>query len=116
MGLGFGRIVFVTLNKVEIVFSLIIFYITFAEVKNQFIKTLVITLTGILALQSSWLRPLLDQRAELIISGQAPPVSLLHITYIVLEFIKIIILFTVGFKNLQLSFFDQNAFLNRKRA
>ena len=52
-----------------------------------------------LALQTVWLLPILDARAELIIQGQLPAPSSLHTIYVVLEVLKVIALAVYGFWN-----------------
>ena len=50
----------------------------------------------VLAVQVAALRPALDRRAEQVIAGSPPPPSHLHVTYIVLEVVKVILLPTLG--------------------
>ncbi|WP_436516618.1 hypothetical protein [Ekhidna sp. To15] len=99
LGLGIGRLVFGALNKVEIVLaaSLIISTILDKSLRTRSFHILSISLT-ILLLQSFWLLPALDARAELFIQGIHPPTSYLHITYIVMEVFKVVALFMYGIK------------------
>jgi len=91
LGLGIGRLVFNALNKVELVFALIviinIFYNTSEILKwqNLFFAFPVI----LLLIQTFWLLPALDARAELHIQGQIVPPSNLHFYYVGLEFVKV---------------------------
>ncbi len=97
LGLGIGRLVFGALNKVEIVFalSMVISSIADKNLKERSLLALSIPLL-VLLLQSTWLLPALDARAELIIQGTPPPFSHLHLLYIVMENIKVICLFIYG--------------------
>ncbi|MEO9484322.1 MAG: hypothetical protein ABJG47_12775 [Ekhidna sp.] len=99
LGLGIGRLVFSALNKVEIVLaiSLIISSIADKQIKTKAFAVLGITVF-ILLLQTAWLLPALDARAELFIQNTPPPSSYLHLTYIILEFIKVTLLFIYGIK------------------
>lgn len=95
LGLGIGRLVFNALNKVEwvlafiVILNLIIAHTEIFTLKNitYFIPVF------ILLLQSFWLLPKLDARAELYITGQNIPESNVHLFYIILEIIKVICLF-----------------------
>ncbi len=95
LGLGIGRLVFNALNKVEwvlafiVILNLIIAHTEIFTLKNitYFIPVF------ILLLQSFWLLPKLDARAELYITGQNIPESNVHLVYIILEIIKAICLF-----------------------
>jgi hypothetical protein len=100
LGLGIGRLVFGALNKVEIIFCLIILLSILIK-KIQFVKIeklLIAIPLLILVAQTFWLLPVLDARAEIIIQGNKPPESYLHLTYIVTEFIKVICLSIFGIK------------------
>jgi len=99
LGLGIGRLVFSALNKVEWVFSLAILI--------QFLinrKLLSFTLGffyipfAILILQTIYLLPDLDVRAELIILGETVPSSSMHFFYIALEVVKVICLTIFGIR------------------
>ena len=104
LGLGICRLVFNALNKVELVFALIviinIFYNTSEILKwqNLFFAFPVI----LLLIQTFWLLPALDARAELHIQGQIVPPSNLHFYYVGIELVKVASLTIFGltfFKN-----------------
>ncbi len=99
LGLGIGRIIFNALNKVEWVFAFIIFLNLFFKSNNVFTNVNVIfsLIVIILLLQTFWLLPMLDNRAELYIQGKEVPASSIHFYYIGLETIKVIALFIIGF-------------------
>ena len=50
----------------------------------------------ILLLETVWLLPVLDARAELVITGAEPPFSRMHLIYIAFDAIKVIALMTLG--------------------
>lgn len=100
LGLGIGRLVFHALNKVELVLSVVIIASMFyGNVKNLkwdhlffFIPFLIVIL------QSTWLLPVLDARAEMHIQGLHVPPSNLHFYYIGMEVIKVVCLIIFGIK------------------
>lgn len=97
LGLGIGRLVFQMLNRIEIVLAIImaaVFLIKKSERGLPFYLFLVVA--AILILQTFWLLPVLDMRAELVIAGETPPGSSEHIVYIVVEALKILLLFAMG--------------------
>ncbi len=100
LGLGIGRLVFQALNKVELVLSVTIIaamlYSGISEFKWKYIFFLFPFL--ILTIQSIWLLPLLDARADMHIQGHNVPSSNLHFYYVGLEAIKVICLIIFGIK------------------
>ncbi|MEQ8624956.1 MAG: hypothetical protein RJQ00_12415 [Vicingaceae bacterium] len=99
LGLGIGRLVFGALNKVEWVLAVAILLNQLYDFNAIRIKKLLWFLIPLLLviLQTLWLLPALDQRAELIIQGQLLPPSNLHFYYVAAELVKIICLFVFGF-------------------
>ncbi|HQU90693.1 MAG TPA: hypothetical protein PLK77_00275 [Pyrinomonadaceae bacterium] len=97
LGLGIGRLVFFALNKMEIVCSVLLLFAFWRGRSNSHVETgsfgLVLL---ILVLETVWLLPVLDARAELVISGAEAPFSGMHIVYIVLDLVKLIALMTLG--------------------
>lgn len=96
IGLGIGRLVFGTLNKIELLFSflLIVFsFITRPPVKFRYLFGL---LCIILLFQTIWLLPALDERAQIIIDGGIPSEKSPHMIYVVAEMIKLISLISAG--------------------
>lgn len=104
LGLGIGRLVFNALNKVELVFAIVIliniFWQTSDILKWQNIAFAVPF--ALLLIQTFWLLPALDARAELHIQGQLVPPSNLHFYFVGMELVKIVGLSLFGitlFKN-----------------
>lgn len=103
VGLEIGALVFAALNKVEILFSIILI-ISIIALKNskfsiQFLYPFYIAIV-ILMLQSFWLLPTLNERALLIIQGIEVVESKLHVTYVIMEVLKVIGLLIFGVKQL----------------
>lgn len=97
LGLGIGRLVFAALNKVEWVLALAIAFSLFRQqgglggINRLFLVPLLVLLV-----QTLWLLPALDARAELHIQGAVVPDSFLHVYYVLAEVIKIGCLLTFG--------------------
>lgn len=98
IGLGIGRLVFNTLNKVEWVLAAIVVVTammhtnTLFSARNAFLLLAVI----ILILQTAWLLPTLDARAQLVIENKPLPPSNLHYLFIGVEVLKIAGLFAAA--------------------
>ncbi|MBK6392226.1 MAG: hypothetical protein IPF70_17000 [Saprospiraceae bacterium] len=92
LGLGIGRLIFNALNKVELVFALVVI-INILWNSSDILKwqnlAFAIPLT-LLLIQTIWLLPALDARAELHIQGQFVPPSNLHFYYVGMELVKVV--------------------------
>lgn len=98
LGLGIGRIVFNALNKVEWVLAITI-AINLLFAKNTIFQwnTIAYLIPLLLLLvQTVWLLPLLDARAQLHIDGTAVPPSNLHFYFIAVELVKVVSLVVFG--------------------
>lgn len=111
LGLGIGKLVFGVLNKIEMLFSvlLIIMYAGIFKELNRWHFIAFITLVLIVLIQSIFLLPILDDRADMIISGNTPESTYHHIIYIVAEIIKLFLLFVLFVKSFRL---NQGSFSN----
>lgn len=104
LGLGIGRLIFNALNKVELVFALVVIINIFwnsSDILKWKNLAFAIPLT-LLFIQTFWLLPALDARAELHIQGQFVPPSNLHFYYVGMELVKVVGLSLFGitlFKN-----------------
>jgi hypothetical protein len=97
LGLGIGRIVFQTLNKIEIIFAVLMLVSLFIQrPKTKFPIYAFAVILILLILETVWLLPVLDARAEQVINGTAAPFSNTHIFYIVFDAIKLLLLFALG--------------------
>lgn len=97
LALGIGYVVFHALNTVEIVLCVMMAASWFfAKPKGKFTLILFGIIGSILALQTFWLFPLLDERTMQVINGTAEPYSGLHVFYIVFDSIKVLLLFSLG--------------------
>lgn len=98
LGLGIGRIVFDALNKVEWVFAIaaLLNLLFGAERIKKWSNLFLIIPLAILLLQTFWVLPALDARAELHIQNQFVPPSSLHFYYVGMEAVKVICLAIFG--------------------
>ena len=100
IGLGIGRLVFSALNKVEWLLAIVIIANLFMTNSKllSFQNLLYFIPIIILLLQTFWMLPALDARAELYIKGQIPPTSTLHYYFVGMEIIKVACLTIFGIK------------------
>lgn len=100
LGLGIGRLVFNALNKVEWVLALSILANLFSGGDRPFSlkNTLFFLSLLLLVLQTFWLLPDLDARAESLIQGNELANSNLHWYYVLMEVVKTVCLFIFGIK------------------
>ncbi len=99
-GLSIGKLVFKALNRVEIIIALLLIsvqYILRKEKRNKDLLFLLVPFT-ILILQTFYLLPSLEHRANLHIQQLAVPQSWHHLIYVLLELLKISFLLYVGIK------------------
>lgn len=95
IGLGIGKLIFGALNKIEWVFAIAVCASVLLQGRPVF-TTAHITLAlivVILVLQTVWLLPALDVRAEQYIRQQPVEPSNLHLWFVGAEVIKVISLF-----------------------
>jgi hypothetical protein len=97
LGLGVGRLVFYALNKVELVLA-VLFVVALLSHRpaTRFAIGAAGVVIALLLLETFWLLPALDARAEAVISGAAQPFSYTHIIYIAFDALKFILLFALG--------------------
>src|SRR5690606_5558515 len=83
IGLGIGRLVFGALNKIEWVFAVVVTVSAFTNRKSlvHFSNIFLWAVIAILFIQTVWLLPALDERAELYIQGKTVAPSRLHIWF-----------------------------------
>lgn len=91
LGLGIGKLVFGALNKIEIVFSLLLLGFVghqYRQLDNS-ILIIIALLVSIIAIQSIWLFPILDARIDTLQQGLEAAKTNHHLYYVVLEVLKI---------------------------
>ncbi len=100
IGLGIGRLVFNALNKMEWIFAIaIVAGLLISKQAWPLIDNMLFYIPVLLlVLQTVWLLPALDMRAEMRIKGLETPPSSLHLYYVLIEIIKVACLFIFGIK------------------
>jgi hypothetical protein len=98
LGLGIGRLVFGALNKIEIFFCVSLIILSFITDSFKSIIYWFGIVTIILIIQTLWLLPALDARAQLVIDGGMPSKDSPHIYYVIGELVKLISLIVLGLK------------------
>lgn len=89
VALDVGRYTFIWLSRVEVVLGVAILSAAIAQNPKAWTIWVAGLLLAIVAGQFFWLLPLLDARVEVILQGDVPPPSSLHITYIFAEVAKL---------------------------
>ncbi|TDM00338.1 MAG: hypothetical protein C4K58_03720 [Flavobacteriaceae bacterium] len=97
IGLSIGKLVFFALNKIEIILWVSVSYGCYGVKNSQNFK-IWIGLSLVLWLQTLYLLPVLDERADRIISGEPLPPSFHHLMYIILEACKLVLLSFLAYK------------------
>jgi len=100
IGLGIGRLVFNALNKTEWVFvaTIVASFFISKETLFTFDKITFYIPVALLIIQTFWLLPALDARAEMHIKGLEVPPSNMHFYYVAMEIIKIVCLVLFSIK------------------
>lgn len=100
IGLSIGKKVFTALNRMEWTFLLAYLSVLFFAVKPKKSEILIISVTVavILSIQTFFLLPALVERANQIISGKTVGKSLVHISFGILEVLKVSGLIFLGFR------------------
>lgn len=88
-----GRATFAVLNRVELGCAVLSLGLLAAGVSRAFVVRLASGLAVLgLLLETLWLLPALDERAQVVIDGGTPPASGLHDAYVGIEAAKIVTL------------------------
>lgn len=97
LGLGIGRIVFSALNRVEwvLAFAVVCHMLVSKELKTGK-SFFIIPVLVLLIMQTFWLLPALDTRAQMHIDGLPVAASNLHFIYVATEVIKVSALSVFG--------------------
>ena len=96
IAVGIGRLVFSTLNRIEIVLCILLSWSLMRGSRTPIKWRAFGVIVAIVATQTFWLLPALDARAQLLFDGTPPEPSLHHILFIGIEGIKVVALFILG--------------------
>ena len=100
IGLSIGKLVFTALNKMEWFFAAVLFIAYFFS-KTPLLSSsaiLFVIAVCLLLVQTFWLLPALDARANMVISGQSVAASSLHWYFVFAEILKLGSLLVLGFQ------------------
>ncbi len=100
--LDVGRHVFGALNVVERIFSVFLLIVVFYRYTDKVVVVAGIIIFTFIVAQSGYLLPELDENAQLIMLGMQPEKSSVHMTYIVMEVLKVGALFVLGLRQVKL--------------
>jgi hypothetical protein len=100
IGLGIGKLVFNVLNKMEWVFALILLIFYFFNKQQIAVSCTILFALAVwmLIMQTFWLLPALDARANRVISGKTLAASSLHWYFVAAEVIKVGSLIILGYQ------------------
>jgi len=104
--LDVGRHVFGALNGVERVFSVFLMVVIFYQYTDKLVVGAGVLVVTFIVAQSGYLLPELDENAQLIMQGMQPEKSSVHMTYVVMEILKVVALFVLGLRQIEL--FEMN--------
>lgn len=98
VGLSIGKKIFTALNRTEWVFFILYlcFWLFGSRTGFTVLAALSLLVLAILVLQTVYLLPQLNRRADLILEGKTPGKSVVHFYYVFLEFIKVGSLLTLA--------------------
>ncbi len=103
IGLSIGNLVFMTLNRIELVLLSIVWVLLLLVFRKRLkLLTSGIIMLGILSAilltQTLFLLPELIHRGEIIINGGHPTNSFVHLWFVGLEFMKLVLLISLSLK------------------
>ncbi len=100
IGLSIGKKIFTALNRMEWVFLIAYFTILFFVIRPQKKDVVLVSVlvAVFLAVQTFFLLPALVERANQIINGQTVGKSLAHVSFGILEVLKVTGLIFLGFR------------------
>ena len=98
LGLSIGRLVFRALNRIEWVFAIVLAVSVVIQTgySVSVVKSCLLVIVVLLVLQTAWLLPALDARAQRVIDNRQVESSRIHIAFITAELAKVALLLTVG--------------------
>ncbi|BAX80584.1 hypothetical protein [Labilibaculum antarcticum] len=97
-GLDVGMHVFGALNLVERFFAAMLLVYVFVYYTDKLVVLAGLTIFTFVIAQSGYLLPELNEHAQLIIQGMQPEKSSAHLMYGLMEFVKLIALVVLGFR------------------
>ncbi len=100
--LDVGSHVFGALNMVERLFSVCLLIYVFIYYTDKVVVVTGLTIFTFIIAQSGYLLPELKQHSQLIMQGMVPEESSVHKMYVIMEVVKLIALFVLGFRQIKI--------------
>lgn len=102
VALEVGMYVFGALNMVERFFSAALLVYVFIYYTDKIVVVTGITIFTFIIAQSGYLLPELNVHAQLIMQGMVPQKNSVHLMYVLMEVLKLIALFVLGFRQVKI--------------
>ena len=96
IGLGIGRLIFLALNTVELLFAIVISAMLFVHQTPLTLDVAFVVAGTALLLQLVVVRPLLARRTTEVLAGDEGERSRAHHVYVALELVKVVALIVAG--------------------
>ena len=93
-----GRHTFQFFNKLEVVALAILLILVFRATRDSLTRGLASLIGLLLLFQTIWLLPMLDQRVFIVLQGQTPPESRLHLVYIACDVWRFLLLVSIAWR------------------
>lgn len=103
VGVDVGRYTFQWLNRLEWGAVLLLIPLLWKGTSSLWVRAAGAGVALIVALETFWLLPVLDERSEIVIQGGEAPPSNLHKVYIAIDLAELILLIGAGFATLYLA-------------
>lgn len=97
VALDVGRHTFMIFNWVEIILTVLLLVLMFST-SQRWVRAAAVGIAIIVATQTFWLLPALDARVQIILDGNIPPASALHMIYIAADVLKLVLLGVVAWR------------------
>ena len=98
VALDVGRHTFQFFNKLEVVALVILLILVFRATRDSLTRGLASLIGLLLLFQTFWLLPMLDQRVFIVLQGQTPPESRLHLVYIACDAWRFLLLVSIAWR------------------
>jgi len=95
LGLGIGKLVFTEINRIEWILAPVV-GVAVLPFTGKLPRIIYSFVALILLIQTFWLLPALIGRIDAIAAGHPPPQSSLHLTYVIFELAKMLLLLALS--------------------
>lgn len=96
LGVAIGRVLFGTLNRIELGLALVLLAALLFGVHDATRYFLFAAIVAPLLIETIWLLPELDARARSLLNGEPPVASFHHTLFVALEIVKVVALLAFG--------------------